>query len=440
MLKNIRYFYDSQKALYELTNFYQDGQDIVVDNIIFPSNEHYFQWSAFNNNPTVQAKILRAQTASDAFNIAQANTKDNDWRSRADKTMLKGLIAKFSEKNKQDVLLSTKDSLLVEDSTVDKFWGVGADGKGENKLGLMLMAVRTAYEQSPKQINSDSVWNDYQALRRRYKNTNYGPPNLNRQQAKPVTSHARINNLTRTSTISDLNSPAGRVSIATTKAGYKGVTAVFASENTKQGEKPVIKIKFNTKKTAADFAKDSGNAKVIDGTTVILGSERAPIVFNKIGVPIHGRTNQFPMYNALCKSAGISSQGTTVTHSTNQQPSRPVHSTTRSPTSAMDRVKNAIKQHDFGAVSSVVSDQENGNVIKITFDDVHFAEKFASTFKNGPHDGYVVTLNAQDAQQAFSQLGVGSHGRKNPHTMYDAICYETKQQTNTHNYRPGRSF
>jgi ribA/ribD-fused uncharacterized protein len=39
--------------------------------------------------------------------------------------------------------LSTGDEEIVEDSPIDSYWGCGADGKGQNNLGKILMEVRS---------------------------------------------------------------------------------------------------------------------------------------------------------------------------------------------------------------------------------------------------------------------------------------------------------
>ncbi len=41
-------------------------------------------------------------------------------------------------------LLATGDALLLEASPVDSFWGIGADGGGQNLLGRMLSNIRLA--------------------------------------------------------------------------------------------------------------------------------------------------------------------------------------------------------------------------------------------------------------------------------------------------------
>jgi ribA/ribD-fused uncharacterized protein len=59
--------------------------------------------------------------------------------------MRKGLKAKFtSHADLKEKLLSTGDALIEEESPSDSFWGIGADGKGENWSGKLLMELRAA--------------------------------------------------------------------------------------------------------------------------------------------------------------------------------------------------------------------------------------------------------------------------------------------------------
>lgn len=41
-------------------------------------------------------------------------------------------------------LVSTGDALILEASPVDRIWGVGADGTGQNLMGRMLCNIRQA--------------------------------------------------------------------------------------------------------------------------------------------------------------------------------------------------------------------------------------------------------------------------------------------------------
>jgi predicted NAD-dependent protein-ADP-ribosyltransferase YbiA (DUF1768 family) len=62
-----------------------------------------------------------------------------------ERAMLFALDAKFRKcPRAQAVLFSTLDASLEEHSPDDAFWGVGAHGRGENRLGVLLMDVRRA--------------------------------------------------------------------------------------------------------------------------------------------------------------------------------------------------------------------------------------------------------------------------------------------------------
>lgn len=65
-----------------------------------------------------------------------------DWSKIKVKRMHNVLKAKFSDNELRQKLLDTGDSILIENSKSDAFWGVGKHGKGRNKLGGLLMKVR----------------------------------------------------------------------------------------------------------------------------------------------------------------------------------------------------------------------------------------------------------------------------------------------------------
>jgi hypothetical protein len=57
--------------------------------------------------------------------------------------MRKAVLRKFeTHKDIREVLLSTGDELIVENSPIDYYWGCGKDGSGKNRLGEILMEVR----------------------------------------------------------------------------------------------------------------------------------------------------------------------------------------------------------------------------------------------------------------------------------------------------------
>jgi len=57
--------------------------------------------------------------------------------------MYKALEYKFSQHDDlATILLSTGNRMIIEDSPIDWYWGWGADHKGKNMLGRLLMKLR----------------------------------------------------------------------------------------------------------------------------------------------------------------------------------------------------------------------------------------------------------------------------------------------------------
>ncbi len=63
-----------------------------------------------------------------------------------DNTMRKVIKAKFDQfPNLRALLLKTNNTELIEDST-DSYWGTGEEGNGKNRLGFLLMELRSIYK------------------------------------------------------------------------------------------------------------------------------------------------------------------------------------------------------------------------------------------------------------------------------------------------------
>ena len=73
----------------------------------------------------------------------------NDWENIKDKVMYDAVLAKFTQhQDIQQILLNTGEQSIVEDSPIDYYWGCGKDGSGKNKLGEILVKVRTELKNS----------------------------------------------------------------------------------------------------------------------------------------------------------------------------------------------------------------------------------------------------------------------------------------------------
>lgn len=147
------YFYNKGESYYELTNFYENWRKDRLHSVFYQgqfwkTSEHAYQAEKFNWDCT-EAKIAREQImdASDArhaFKIAQQNLPfiRPGWHSMKDNVMLEILRAKFQDEHLSNVLRKTGKRKLVEASPIDAYWGYGSDGKGQNRLGILLMQIR----------------------------------------------------------------------------------------------------------------------------------------------------------------------------------------------------------------------------------------------------------------------------------------------------------
>lgn len=125
-----------------LSNFYPC--DLLIDGIRYHSVEQYYQSMKFTKMPFVRRRILSCVTPKDVFALAKAFSQkiDHDWVTRKEQVMIKGLDAKFSNKDLAKRLLETGNRELIENNPKDSFWGCGYDGYGLNRTGTLLMRKR----------------------------------------------------------------------------------------------------------------------------------------------------------------------------------------------------------------------------------------------------------------------------------------------------------
>jgi len=142
-VKEIR-FYSSKGEYGFLSNFYPCRIYFGIE--VFESVEHAYQ-SCKPNDSAIIEWIKNAPYPRLAFvaghNLFQKDIID-DWMEVRVKIM-KNLLTccKFYQHpDLADKLLATGDAVLIENSPIDSFWGVGADGEGENMLGKLLMEAR----------------------------------------------------------------------------------------------------------------------------------------------------------------------------------------------------------------------------------------------------------------------------------------------------------
>lgn len=141
-----------------LSNFYPSPMRIrlLSEDRIFRSVEHAFQgakvfachvWSEDQKKNWLA--VLVKET--DAVAVKRMGRKIPidlpEWEAMHEKVMLTALRLKFRDPHLAARLLDTGDATLIEGNTWgDKYWGQ-VDGKGKNRLGALLMDIRTELQE-----------------------------------------------------------------------------------------------------------------------------------------------------------------------------------------------------------------------------------------------------------------------------------------------------
>ena len=138
-------FYNREDPFYELSNFYP-CDNLFFNGVQWKTTEHYFQAMKFNGTPYLYY-VSTLPFPRDAFSFSRKPQAMKwihpCWHKVKLQVMLNVLRAKFSDPFFAQILLRTGDAALIEHTKNDKFWGDGGDGSGENKLGILLMQVRS---------------------------------------------------------------------------------------------------------------------------------------------------------------------------------------------------------------------------------------------------------------------------------------------------------
>ena len=119
----------------------------------WPTSEHFFQAQKFAGEPDEEAirKVAKPSQAA-AMGRDRKRPLRRDWESVKEQVMLDALRAKFTQHEElKAILLGTGDAVLVEHTAKDSYWGDGGDGSGKNRLGQLLMQLRSELREDSKQ-------------------------------------------------------------------------------------------------------------------------------------------------------------------------------------------------------------------------------------------------------------------------------------------------
>lgn len=124
---------------YFLSNYY--SAPVTYDGITYKNNEAAFQAQKCQNKDD---RILFSQLSpNEAKPLGRHVDLRSDWEEVKTQIMYEIVFAKFSQnEDLKRKLLATGDRLLEEGNTWgDRIWGT-VNGKGENRLGKILMKIR----------------------------------------------------------------------------------------------------------------------------------------------------------------------------------------------------------------------------------------------------------------------------------------------------------
>ncbi len=136
-------FHSKNPATDWLSNLSPHG--FVLSGVKWRSVEHCYQAAKYEDASIV--KIIHSASSPLAARKAGQNrslTPRQDWDENKIRVMTEAVRAKFTQNRRlREQLLATGDEELVHLSRNDLFWGRTAEGGGENRLGLILMEVRS---------------------------------------------------------------------------------------------------------------------------------------------------------------------------------------------------------------------------------------------------------------------------------------------------------
>lgn len=119
---------------------------VKLDGVWYPTTEHAYQ-AAKTLDESERVVIQKAKGPGHAKRLGQLLNIREDWDDVKEDVMRELLIQKFSQSPFMDQLLATEDAFLEETNWwKDTYWGV-CNGRGLNRLGYILMAIREDLKQ-----------------------------------------------------------------------------------------------------------------------------------------------------------------------------------------------------------------------------------------------------------------------------------------------------
>ena len=135
-------FYRVSDPFGEFSNFSPHGFELRGKR--WPTSEHYFQAQKFAGTEHEEAvRLAKSPMIAARMGRSRQRPLRTDWETEKENIMREALKAKFTQNpSLRSLLLGTGEAELVEHTTNDRYWGDGGDGRGKNRLGILLVELR----------------------------------------------------------------------------------------------------------------------------------------------------------------------------------------------------------------------------------------------------------------------------------------------------------
>jgi hypothetical protein len=143
-LQHAIYFYRERDEPYgSFSNYSRHSFDI--DGVVWATVEHYFQAQKFLGTAHEDAvRLAKTPHIAKMMGNDRAHPLRDDWQTVKDDIMRLAVRRKFeAHADIREILLSTGDLPIVEDSPYDYYWGCGAERTGRNMLRNILVETRS---------------------------------------------------------------------------------------------------------------------------------------------------------------------------------------------------------------------------------------------------------------------------------------------------------
>ena len=148
---NQKLSYETKDAIYFFSHAFDpinnwSAHAVKIWSKTFPTLEHAYHYRKYSdNNPEIAEEILSSPSPWAAMQVDRRHMdkRRDDWDQV--KVAIMTELARAKVAQNQDVrecLLKTGKKQIIENSPWDDFWGCGAKGKGENRMGKILVQIR----------------------------------------------------------------------------------------------------------------------------------------------------------------------------------------------------------------------------------------------------------------------------------------------------------